>query len=110
MDRLRIIWTFISRHKYSITILAFGLIIGILDENSVIRRIRHRNEIHELNAEIRQYREEYEQSSRTLKELTSNPDELEKVAREKYFMKKSNEDIYVFESDGREDKRETESE
>ena len=34
-----------------------------------------------------------------LKEITSNPKELEKVARERYLMKKSNQDIYVFEED-----------
>ena len=32
-----------------------------------------------------------------LKELTSNPEALEKIAREKYLMKKPNEDVYVFE-------------
>ena len=40
-----------------------------------------------------------EKSSEELKELTSNPEMLEKVAREKYLMKKPNEDIYIFEED-----------
>lgn len=45
------------------------------------------------------YRDQYEKDSRTLKELTTHPEELEKVAREKYLMKKANEDIFVFEED-----------
>ena len=32
-----------------------------------------------------------------INELNSNPDAIEQVAREKYLMKKPNEDIYVFE-------------
>lgn len=43
--------------------------------------------------------EKYEEDSKTLKEITTNREELEKVAREKYFMKKENEDIFIFEED-----------
>lgn len=76
------------------------LIIGVLDEeNSLIQRFSHWREIRTLNTEIEHYRKQYERDSRELKELTSNPEELEKVAREKYLMKKENEDIYIFEED-----------
>ena len=91
MSKLLEAWNFIRRYKYAITIGVFLLIIGVLDENSLIRRISHRREIYQLNSEIERYRK--------LKEITSNPKELEKVARERYLMKKSNEDIYVFEED-----------
>ena len=60
---------------------------------------QNRREIHELNKEIERYRKQYEEDSKTLKEITSNPKELEKVAREKYLMKQENEDIYIFEED-----------
>ena len=100
MNHLKKAWNFIQRHKYAITILIFGLIIGVLDdENSLITRIKHRNEIRELKTEINHYRTQYEKDSKTLKEFTSSPEVLEKVAREKYLMKKENEDIYVFEED-----------
>lgn len=80
--------------------LAFLLIIGVLDEeNSLIQRVKHKREIYELKREIKHYRNQYEKSSEELKELTSNPEMLEKVAREKYLMKKPNEDIYIFEED-----------
>ena len=32
-----------------------------------------------------------------LNEISTNPDAIEQIAREKYLMKKPNEDIYVFE-------------
>ena len=70
-----------------------------MDENSLIRRIAHKREIHQLNTEIERYRKQYEEDSKLLKEITSNKEALEKVAREKYLMKKPNEDIYVFEEE-----------
>lgn len=67
----------------------------MLDENSLIRRIAHKREIHQLNTEIEHYRKQYEEDSKLLKEITSNKEALEKVAREKYLMKKENEDIFI---------------
>lgn len=97
MSNLLTIWNYIRRHKYLITLLVFGVIIGFLDENSLVQRIKHRNEIHTLNSEIKRYKKQYEEDTEKLKELTTNPEALEKIAREKYLMKKPNEDIYVFE-------------
>ena len=100
MSKLKVVWNYVRRHKYLITILAFLLIIGVLDEeNSLIQRVKHKREIFELKREIKHYRNQYEESSRELKELTSNPEVMEKAAREKYLMKKQNEDIYIFEED-----------
>ena len=99
MSRLKYIWNYVCRHKYMITILVFVLIIGVLDDNSLIRRVSHWREIRELSTEIERYRSQYEEDSRALKELTSNPEALEKIAREKYKMKKADEDIFIFEED-----------
>ena len=84
-------------HKYLITVAAFLVIIVFLDENSLIQRNKHRQEINALTAEIEKYRKQYEEDTETLKELMNNPQVLEKIAREKYKMKKPNEDIFVFE-------------
>lgn len=96
MGKIFTIWDFMGRHKYWIVILVFGVIIGILDENSMIRRIGYAREIIRLQDEIKQYRAEYEENTRRLNELTTNPEAIEQIAREKYLMKKPNEDIYVF--------------
>ena len=99
MEKLLIIWEYVRHHKYLITLGGFLLIIGVLDENSLIQRLSHRAEIHQLKSEIQRYQKQYDRDSKLLKEVTSNPEALEKVAREKYFMKKENEDIYIFEND-----------
>ena len=97
MSKLLTIWTYIRQHKYLITILAFLVIIVFLDENNLIQRAKQRNEINELTSEIAKYRKQYEEDTRMLKELMDNPKALEKIAREKYLMKKPDEDIFIFE-------------
>ncbi|MCD8029994.1 MAG: septum formation initiator family protein [Bacteroides sp.] len=97
MNNLSSVWLFIRRRKYLITLLVFVVIIGFLDENSWSRRWQYEREIKQLRKEIEKYRSEYEESTRILQELTTNPEAIERIAREKYLMKKPNEDIFVFE-------------
>jgi len=97
MSKLLTVLGYIRRHKYLITIVAFLLIIVFLDENNLIQRAEYRQEIKMLKSEIEKYRTQYEEDTRMLKELMENPEALEKIAREKYFMKKPDEDIFIFE-------------
>ena len=78
MSKLLTIWNYIRRHKYMITVLIFIVVIGFLDENSLIQRVKHRSEISALNSEIEKYRKQYEEDTEKLKELTTNPEALEK--------------------------------
>ena len=97
MSRLMTVWKYVRMHKYLITVAAFLVIIVFLDENSLIQRNKHRREINALTSEIEKYRKQYEEDTEKLKELTNNPEAMEKIAREKYLMKKPNEDIFIFE-------------
>lgn len=99
MDKLVTLWNFVCRRKYLITIVAFVVIVGFLDENSFVRRLGYANEISRLNSEIDKYRAEYEENTERLNELAVDSGAIERIAREKYLMKKPNEDIYVFEED-----------
>lgn len=102
MIKLLTIWNFIRRHKYWITVFIFLAIIGFLDENSMVRRVSNIRKINKLHEGIKEYQSEYDENTRRLNELTTNPRSIEKVAREKYLMKKSNEDIYVIEEENTE--------
>lgn len=97
MSKLITVWKYIRQHKYLITIAAFLVIIVFLDENSLIQRQKHQQEINTLKSEIERYRQQFEEDTRKLKELTSNPEAMEKIAREKYLMKRPNEDVFIFE-------------
>ncbi|MDE6986557.1 MAG: septum formation initiator family protein [Bacteroides acidifaciens] len=97
MGKLISIWNFICRRKYLITVVAFAVIIGFLDENSLVRRLGYEREISILKSEIETSRMDYEDTTKRRHEISTNPDAIEQIAREKYLMKKPNEDIYVFE-------------
>lgn len=65
------------------------------DQNNLVDRFRMGHEIRELEADRLYYLEQIEIDSTRLHELTTDKENLEKFAREQYYMKKSNEDVYV---------------
>ena len=95
MGRLGTIWNMICRHKYGVVIGAFVLLMGVVDENSLWSRYRHKKELIELRAEIRKYKELYEHDTRYLEEMNTNPEVLNEIARERYYMKTDDEDVFV---------------
>lgn len=99
MDKLASLWSFVCKRKYLITLVGFAVIIGFLDENSIVRRMGYAREESRLHSEIERYRQEYEENTERLNELAVDSGAIERIAREKYLMKKPNEDIYVFEGD-----------
>ena len=99
MDKLSSLWSFIGRHKYAITLAAFAIFVGFFDQNSLLRRANYMREESRLLDEIKKYRQEYEKNTERLNEQLADSGAIERIAREKYFMKKPNEDIYVFEED-----------
>ena len=99
MDKLNKLWSIVRRHKYLITLLLFAVLIGFLDETSIVRRMRLAHEELLLREEIEKYREEFEESTARLNELAVDSESIERIARARYFMKKPNEDVYVFEDD-----------
>ena len=80
-----------------ITLALVAVIIGFLDENSVVRRLGYAREESRLRDEIEKYRKEYDENTERLTELAVDSCSIELIAREKYLMKKPNEDVYVFE-------------
>lgn len=93
-----------SRHiffwmKYVIAILIFGVSIGFVGENSIINRIEHKREIHELQRKITELRHRFDIENQSLQKLKNDPAEVRRVAREHYFMKKENEDVFIIEDE-----------
>lgn len=99
MDKLNKLWSIVRCHKYLITLLLFAVLIGFVDENSMVRRMKLAHEELLLREEIEKYRKEFEESTARLNELAVDSESIERIARERYFMKKPNEDVYVFEDD-----------
>ena len=82
-------------NRYFIATLAFAVWIIFFDNYSITRQYRLNNELKALQEMKRNYRQEIEKNERELKELVTNKKTLEKFAREKYLMKRDNEDIFV---------------
>ena len=83
------------RNKYLIAVLAFLVWLLIFDRNSLIERMKYIRTMHDLENEKQYYLERIDEDSRRLNELKTDRDNLEKFAREQYFMKKENEDVFV---------------
>ena len=78
-----------------VTLIAV-VFIGFVDENSVWHHFKNQRQIGELQEEIKRHTDQYNKDRKQIKMLESNPKAIEKIARERYFMKEDNEDIFVF--------------
>ena len=99
MSKLLTYWNYVRRYKYLVAIVIFLLIIGVLDENSLYVRYQRQVEIGNLKREIDTYKAEYDAETEQLNALENSPEAVERMARERYFMKRANEDLYVFSYD-----------
>lgn len=99
MSRLNFIWRFLGHYKYAIVIMIGIAMVGFVDENSFKKRFEYEFQIKQLKAEIERYETQYAQDSSRVAELLNNPRAITKIARERYFMKADNEDIYVLSDD-----------
>ncbi len=99
MGKLVKLWNVICSYKYWIVSAGFLVILFFVDENNLVRRFQYYCEIKALESEIEHYRSLFERDTKRLDALESGPEGIEKVARERYLMKASNEDIYIFEED-----------
>jgi len=95
MSKLNPIWTFIRRNKYWIVIIAGVLITGVVDENSFMKRMKLEMQTRELKEQIQDYNAQYAKDQRELKALRTRGKAVSRIARERYFMKTDDEDIFV---------------
>ncbi len=85
--------------KYALVCIIGVLVVGFLDENSVLAHMQHKQHINELKEEIAKYEAINESNQAQIRELQHNPKAMEKIARERYFMKADDEDIFVLSDD-----------
>ena len=85
--------------KYIVVTILAVVLIGFVDDNSVWHHIRNKQYIGELEDEIKKYEELNQSNLARIRELDSNPKAIEKIARERYFMKTDEEDIFVLSED-----------
>jgi len=82
-------------NKYFIILVLFAVWMAFFDTNSLKRQKILNARIDEIKDMKEFYRVEIEKNNKTIEELQTNPEAVEKLAREKYLMKRDNEDVYL---------------
>jgi cell division protein DivIC len=83
-------------NRYILVLIVFIVWVLFLDNYSYLEHRVLDKEIEEIEDNIKYYKTEIKKDSTSIKHLKNN-DRVEKYAREKYYMKRENEDIYIIE-------------
>lgn len=87
----------VLKNFYVIATVLFVVWMVFFDSSSLLSNRRLHRKESDLQAQKLYYQEEIEKTKRNMQELYSNPELLEKYAREKYHFKRPGEDIYIIE-------------
>ncbi|MBC8173750.1 MAG: septum formation initiator family protein [Chitinophagales bacterium] len=82
-------------NKFVFTFFIFMVWMSFFDQNNIIVQLDRRNDLRQAAVQKEFYAEETEKAKLQLSQLLTDKQSLEKFAREKYYMKKPNEDVFV---------------
>ncbi len=88
-----------GRRYFSLTLLivvAYMLFLFVFNDNSMARSIELDRTIDSLRQEIKVSQDSLRYYDNLNRRLSTDPEEMERVAREQYNMNRENEDVYVF--------------
>jgi cell division protein FtsB len=85
----------IFKNKYLIATILFIVWMLFFDHNDIFLHLQYRKELNELKADKKYYQEQIDLTRKEVDLIKSNPQAMEKVAREQYLMKKDDEDVFV---------------
>ena len=86
------------KNSYVIIIIIFVIWMIFFDSNSILVHNELNNDINDLNNQKEYYKNEIERDNIELNQIKTDSG-LEKYAREKLFMKRENEEIFIIEYD-----------
>ena len=82
-------------NKYLVVFFVYAVFVTFFDEHNLINRWQINRKTSQLEEELKFYQDEIKSNKQKMNELRSSDDNLEKFAREQYFMKQENEDIFI---------------
>ncbi len=97
MNKIKKTGRFILRHWFGILCFAFVLYMFFGGEYSVKNILSLRAQENELRKEIEEYKDSINNFERRIDEVSVDSEQLERHARERMFMHRENEDIYIIE-------------
>ena len=85
------------KNKYFIAIIAFSTWMVFFDRDDLVTQFQRFSKLRELNQSSQVLQQQMNDARKELESRRLNPKAYEKLAREKYYMKRENEDVFVFE-------------
>lgn len=86
----------VLKNKYLLVIVALVFWLLYFDKNDLFTQLEMVERCNKLKTEKEYYIAEIENNIKEIYELKNNKKSLETFAREKYYMKRDNEDVFVF--------------
>jgi cell division protein FtsB len=83
------------RSKYFISFAAFCVIVLFLDRNDIFTQFERRKDLRQLQESKLYYTSQISSERKELEALKNDPAIIEKYAREKYLMKRDNEELFL---------------
>jgi cell division protein FtsB len=80
-----------------VSIIVFAVWVSFFDRNDLLTQYDRKKELEKLQTSKEYYEAEIASTKKELTELNSNPAILEKFAREKFYLKRPNEDVFIVE-------------
>lgn len=93
---MKLSWAKLITNKYIIATLAFVALLFFSDRNNILDQFKLRKQYNKVKTEHKFYQKQIEDAKQQRDELFTSDKNLEKFAREKYLMKKDDEDVFVF--------------
>ncbi|MCW3113497.1 MAG: cell division protein DivIC (FtsB), stabilizes FtsL against RasP cleavage [Segetibacter sp.] len=94
----------VLRNKYISSIIVFIVWISFFDRNDLWTQLDRKHELQKLETSKTFYEQEIATTRKDLMDLNNNPAVLEKFAREKFYLKKANEEIFIIDDSTQEKK------
>lgn len=83
------------RNKYLLTLSVFAVWMVFFDKNDMFTQLERRKELAEIEDNKAYFAEKIEENKKFSRDIQSNAAAIEKFAREKYQMKRENEDLFI---------------
>ena len=96
MSKVKSVFDFFVKNKYLVTIIFFVALIGFFDSNSLYNRYKLMQEEESLQEQVDYYTDMYNRDTQEYLDIQNDPNQVVRIAREKYYMQNPNEDVYIF--------------
>ena len=84
-------------NTYVVVVVFFLFITFVVGDSTLYKRYTYDEKIRRLEREIRHYKKEIETDRKKLDDIRTNREGLERYAREEFYMKRANEDVFIIE-------------